>query len=303
MPPELQASFREASDGRQRLYLLHRPRAGVAVRGAVLYVHPWAEEMNKSRRMAALTARTLAEAGFHVLQIDLLGCGDSAGELADADWERWLADVTEAASWLQQQVPHQAPPTPSTVQTQSIQPAQPTPSVPLWLWGLRAGALLCSAAAARLPKPPHLLLWQPTPQGKTVLQQFLRLKAAAQLADGGGKAILEAARADLTAGRSVEVAGYRLPPALALGLQDATLSPPAVPADMQSPALIWLETSAQADPSLSPAALPALARWQAAGWRVHSACVGGPPFWQTTEIEDAPALSTATVQALLEATA
>lgn len=294
MPSELQASFREASDGRQRLYLLHHPPAGVAVRAAVLYVHPWAEEMNKSRRMAALTARALAEAGLCVLQIDLLGCGDSAGELADADWERWLADVTEAAAWLLWQLPPQAP------QPHSAQPKQ---SAPLWLWGLRASALLCSAAAARLPKPPHLLLWQPTPQGKTVLQQFLRLKAAARLADGGGKAILEAARADLTAGRSVEVAGYRLPPVLALGLQTATLSPPAVPADMQSPALIWLETSAQADPSLSPAAQPALASWQAAGWRVHSACVGGPPFWQTTEIEDAPALTTATVQALLEATA
>jgi hypothetical protein len=30
------------------------------VRGAVLYVPPWAEEMNKSRRMAALQSRALA---------------------------------------------------------------------------------------------------------------------------------------------------------------------------------------------------------------------------------------------------
>ena len=51
--------------------------------GAVLYVHPLAEEMNKSRRMAALQARALAASGWVVLQVDLFGCGDSDGDFGN----------------------------------------------------------------------------------------------------------------------------------------------------------------------------------------------------------------------------
>ena len=272
MLPPLDAFFQPAPDGGQRLYLHHTPPAGQALKGAVLYVHPWAEEMNKSRRMAALASRTLAADGWAVLQVDLLGCGDSSGDFGDAGWAAWVDDITRAAHWLQAR----------------------HPNVPLWLWGLRAGALLATAAAAGIGGPRNLLFWQPAQQGKALLQQFLRLKAAAQLADGGGKAILESARADLAAGRPVEVAGYLLPAALARGLEAATLNPPTTPPGR----LVWLEVSAQAEPTLAPAALAAWPRWQAAGWRVEGLAVPGPAFWQTTEIEEAPALLAATLAAL-----
>ena len=49
--------FLPTTDG-QRLCIHHSP-AGPA-RGAVLYLHPWAEEMNKARRVAALQSRALA---------------------------------------------------------------------------------------------------------------------------------------------------------------------------------------------------------------------------------------------------
>lgn len=275
MPPPLDAFFQPAPDGGQRLYLHHTPPAGQVLRGAVLYVHPWAEEMNKSRRMAALASRALAAQGWAVLQLDMLGCGDSAGDLGDATWDAWIDDITLAAHWLQ---------------------AHHT-GAPLWLWGLRSGALLASAAATRIGGPLNLLFWQPALQGKTLLQQFLRLKAAAQLADGGGKALLDTARADLAAGRLVEVAGYHLPAALAKGLEAATLVPPALGA-VAPGRLVWLEVSAQPEPTLAPAAQAAWPGWQAAGWQVQSHAVQGSAFWQTTEIEDAPALLAATVAAL-----
>ena len=130
-------------------------------------------------------------------------------------------------------------------------------------------------------------------------RQFLRLKAAAQLADGGGKAILEAARADLAAGRAVQVAGYTVNPALAQGLQVATLTPPvAKPAGRA----VWLEVSSQPDPTLAPATKAALPGWEAAGWSVEAQAVHGPPFWQTAEIEDAPTLVAATRDALTRET-
>jgi hypothetical protein len=60
----------------------------------------------------------------------------------------------------------------------------------------------------------------------------------------------------------------------------------------------WLEISAQAGLAAGPAARTALQRWQAAGWTVDMQTVAGPAFWQTTEIEEAPALIEATVSTL-----
>lgn len=265
--------------------VIHHPPAGGTPKALVLYVHPFAEEMNKARRMAAMQSRALAADGLAVLQIDLLGCGDSAGEFGDATWSHWVDDVVAAACWLQQQYPA----------------AKGDPAPPLWLWGLRAGSLLATAAAARLAEagtPSHLLFWQPTPAGKLLLQQFLRLKAAGELLAGQAKAAMDQLRTELTAGRAVEVAGYLLHPALCLGLEQATLQPPpALPPGQ----LVWLEVSPVEQPSLAPASAGTLAAWRAAGWDVQAQALRGPAFWQTTEIEDAPALIAATRSALAAA--
>ena len=97
----LDAFYLPATTG-QRFCLFHQPDGRRAWRGAVVYVHPFAEEMNRSRRMAALQARALAAAGFAVLQIDLHGCGDSSGDFGDASWEGWIEDVRLAAAWLRE---------------------------------------------------------------------------------------------------------------------------------------------------------------------------------------------------------
>ncbi|WP_326539115.1 hydrolase 2, exosortase A system-associated [Pseudorhodoferax sp.] len=271
----MQAFFLPAQPG-QRFCILHTPTAQPP-RGAVVYVHPFAEEMNKARRMAALQARALAQAGYVVLQIDLLGCGDSSGEFGDAGWSDWLQDVQSACGWL----------------------AERHPGLPLWLWGLRSGCLLAAQAAAQLALRCSFVFWAPTPSGKTVLQQFLRLKSAAALLDGSAKGVTEGLRRDLAAGQTVEIAGYGLSAALAQGLEQASLAPPAIPdAPAQRPRLLWLDLSTQETASLSPVAQKTLAQWQAAGHDVHSEVVLGPQFWQTTEIEDAPALLAATLAAM-----
>lgn len=256
----------------QRFCILHAPQPGPtgSARGAVVYVHPFAEEMNKSRRMAALQARALARQGFAVLQIDLLGCGDSSGDFADATWQDWLADVAEAASFLQRRF-----------------------DAPLWLWGLRAGCLLAAQAAAELPGPCHFLFWQAPASGKALLQQFLRLKVAGNMLDGKAKGAMEVLRAQLEAGRAVEVAGYTLGAALARGLEGAVLQPPAGAARLE-----WMDVSSLADAALAPAALRVLSQWRAAGCSVAEQIVAGPAFWHTTEIETAPTLIDAGCRAL-----
>ena len=255
--------------GGQRFCIHHSP-VGQA-RAAVLHVHPWAEEMNKSRRMAAMACRRLAGDGFAVLQLDLQGCGDSSSDFASASWAGWIDDLLLGVDWLRQT--HGA--------------------VPLWIWGHRAGALLAVQVAARLPVAPRLLFWQPTTSGKQVLQQFLRLKAAANLQQGDAKSALQQARSDLGAGCLVDIAGYTLAPALALGLEQAMLEPPE-----ETTQVLWLEVSTRTPPALLPASVAAVERWRGAGHEVDASAVTGPTFWQTQEIEDAPALLDATAVAL-----
>ena len=317
--PEARALFLgpEAGFDGQR-FCIHHPPHGRTLAGRVVYVHPFAEEMNKSRHMAALQSRALAQAGFNVLQIDLLGCGDSSGDFADARWQAWVDDVVQACAWLERQG-----------------------AAPLWLWGARAGCLLAVEAARRLAAPCNFLFWQPTPSGRLALQQFMRLKLAADMLAGQSKGAVDALRAQLAANSAIDVAGYRLAPALASGLEAASLQPPvadppvAAPAEVASaevasakvasaevaPAEVahalaaprsttrtgaatgrveWLEVQARAEPTIAPASMPALQAWREAGFTVRSQAVSGPAFWQAAEAETAPQLIAATLAALVD---
>ena len=269
VPP--QAFFLPIDSGRrgQRFCLFHEA-VGTSTRGTVVYVHPFAEEMNKSRRMASIQARALSQAGYSVLQMDLLGCGDSSGDFSDATWQDWVADVVEASQWLQHRE-----------------------AAPLWLWGLRAGCLVATAAANELSVPCQLLFWQAPSAGNTLLQQFLRLKSVGDMLEGKAKGAMESIRQQLAAGSSVNVAGYTLAPGLAAGLDTATLGAP-----LRCGRVEWIELSTRADAVLLPVSERTLARWQEAGVSVRSHIVTGPAFWQTTEIEDVPGLIDATLAAL-----
>lgn len=255
----------------QRFCLFHSA-AGETTRGAVLYVHPFAEEMNKARRMASLQSRALAAAGFDVLQIDLLGCGDSAGDFGDATWQAWQGDIVDAYRYLRQHS-----------------------KAPLILWGLRAGCLVLASAACQLPETADFIFWQPVVSGKQHWQQFLRLKMAGDLGVGQAKAIGEQLRQQLLAGEAVEIAGYQVCADLANGLEAAELAPPT----NGSGRVVWLETSLRDEASLTPVAQQCIERWRSAGFSVEAAVVRAPAFWQTTEIEDAPGLISATLAAVV----
>ncbi len=274
-PPERpalpQAFFLPAAQGAR--FAVFHPAQGAVARGSVLYLHPFAEELNATRRVVARQARALAQAGHAVLQIDLLGCGDSFGELADATWTAWREDARAAHAWLKDQVPG-----------------------PRWLWGMRAGALLAAELAAVEPEPVNLLFWQPAASGQQVLRQFLRLHAAGQWLGESGSAPKTTAPAQaLAAGETVDIAGYRITPALAQGLGATQLRAPQGPAPGR---LVWLEASPQAEPALGPASEAQLSAWRAAGWQVQAQAVSAPPFWQTVGTDEAPRLASATLACL-----
>jgi exosortase A-associated hydrolase 1/exosortase A-associated hydrolase 2 len=259
--------FLETLDG-PRFCLFHPPAGDC--RGALVYLHPFAEELNRTRRMAAVGARRLAAQGVAVLQIDLHGCGDSADDFGDASWDGWKRDVAAATAWLRARV-----------------------NGPVGLWGLRLGALL-ALDCARDPAiaPDRLLLWQPVTNGAAYLTQFLRLRLAGEmLQDKGEKsgASTDTLRAQLRAGESLEVAGYRLAPALALAidaLDGAKMAPPCP--------VYWCELTAAPDRPLPPAGARVAAAWREQGSKVDVHLAQGPQFWATPEIEEAPALADTT---------
>ncbi|HEY9550049.1 MAG TPA: hypothetical protein VIR45_11165, partial [Kiloniellaceae bacterium] len=79
------------------LFAVHHAAAPASRQGlGLVYLPPFAEEMNRSRRMAALQARRLAALGVDDLLLDPFGTGDSAGDFGDARWEIWREDARTA---------------------------------------------------------------------------------------------------------------------------------------------------------------------------------------------------------------
>lgn len=250
--------------GAGQRYCIYQPAAGAA--HAVLFVPPFGEELNRSRRMLALQARALARRGIASLRIDLDGCGDSSGEFEDARWEQWRADLAAAAGWLQAQG-----------------------HTSLSLVGLRLGCLLALDAAGQFPLAPRkMVLWQLPASGQHYLTQWLRLRSAnAMMGDNAAQESPQALRQRLQQGEAIEVGGYLLAPALAAavdGLQVPTPPCPVHSMDIVQP------------PAQAP--LPATAR-QCAAWPGSTlTCVQGPPFWTTAEMTECPTLVEATCNTL-----
>ena len=260
--PPAQAFFLDAAPGKR--FCLYHPPQGTP-RGAVLHVPAHAEEMNKSRRMVARQARLLAAQGLGVLQLDLYGCGDSAGLSGDARWEIWRQDVLLALDWL-----HAAAPG------------------PLSLWGLRLGALLALDAAQHRTDLAAVLLWQPVTDGAAYLTQFLRLRLAADMLNAGAGAVgsTDALRRQLAGGASLDIAGHTLSPGLASAIESAAID------DLAAPAcpVHWLDLAPQPGRAFAPARAAGAARLSGRGWLLDTAVVQGPAFWASQEIAEAPAL-------------
>lgn len=265
-----EAFFLATAQG-ERFCLYHAPQG--SCRGALVYVHPFAEEMNKARRMAALQARALAARGYGVLLIDLHGCGDSDGDFSDARWQGWKDDLAAASAWLLARL-----------------------DCPVGLWGLRLGALLALDYARGAAQPvAQLVLWQPVTDGALFLTQFLRLRLAGAMLDqgaaaGGGTAAL---RATLAAGDALEVAGYLLAPGLASALDTLDAGKLAPPCPTH-----WLEIVASAERGLPPGAARIRAAWERDGAPPMVRTVACAPFWATQESAECPALIDATIAAL-----
>jgi exosortase A-associated hydrolase 2 len=243
----------------------HLPRDPAAIRGHVLLVPPFNEEMNRCRSMMTLQAQAFALLGYGTLVVDLHGTGDSEGEFRDARWELWLDDLQAMHQWLQDQ-----------------------PGGCRALLGIRLGAILAAQLLSRLQAADTaLMFWQPVLDGKTHLTQFLRVRMAAQLDRPNlPKETTASMRQQFAAGENVEVAGYEIHPDLARALDGARL------ADFRPPSgtrVAWLERMAGEAAELSPVNKKLVDDWTVAGVALEILMFPGPAFWEVHERVTAPA--------------
>ena len=234
---------------------------------SLVYVPPFAEEMNRARRMSALQARRLSELGIDVLLLDPFGTGDSEGDFGDARWDIWCDDVRTAMNWMVART-----------------------NAPVGLWGLRLGALLAADVASRHPIE-RLVLWQPVLSGDSYLTQFLRLRLAATMNMGDHRESTKTLRERLAQRQTLEIAGYHLAPELANAIASRTFRD--LVETNQASDINWLEVTTDLSGNFSPASqkvLDALTRPN----RVTAKVVTGQPFWLAQEITLVPELLSAT---------
>jgi exosortase A-associated hydrolase 2 len=243
--------------------LYHHPTDPAGCRGGVLYVHPFANEMNYTRRAAALLARALAGRGWGVLQVDLFGCGDSDGDFRDASWEIWIDDLTTAFGWLQERV-----------------------SGRVGLVGIRLGGLLALDFASRARrKIDRVLLWHPVENGQQMMTDFLRLRI---LSDAIGERVGEPTttqelRQKIYSGEPVEVLGYEIMPHLGQAIEEIQIAPLGLAA---ATPIRWVEVVPGVGDLGRPLAQTIVHAWQAAGREAALHLVAGRPFWSSPRIQD-----------------
>ena len=215
--------------------------------------------MNRSRRMAALLGRALAERGCTTVILDPFGTGDSGGDFSEARWQTWLEDCRAALDWL---------------------PGQGHERI--HLIGLRGGANLALAAAARgMPNVVGLVLWQPLLSGKLFLNQWLRVRVAGNLGSAEqDQETTGSLRDRLRDGETLEVAGYALTPALAGDIEGLELVEAAK--DVGAP-MLWLELAGDGAAEPPPASARALQALAEAGREIAYERIQGEPFWSIEE--------------------
>ena len=235
------------------------------LKGSILYLPPFAEEMNRCRTTAAHQARNFSRLGYATLLLDPYGTGDSQGDFNETSWTVWLDDVKNAADWLRTRT-----------------------NTDITLWGCRLGALLAANMADQHPNEfQKLLLWQPVLDGKMFLTQYLRLRVAFLMDNGLPPETTESMRNAMRAGESVEVAGYALSPQLASDLDEKRLIEFS---NLKNLNVKWFEHVAESGKPITLISKKVIATLQNKKCDVSVHTFIGPQIWQLQKRDEIPNL-------------
>lgn len=180
------AFFLPSSSG--QLFCLHyMPEKDL--RSHVLIFPPFAEELNKCRRLLSTTASLLARSGFSVMLVDLYGTGDSEGNFEQSSWNIWKSDMYSAISFL--------------LEYQNL---------PINFLTVRLGTLLAfdllNDEKYKLPSISNFVAWQPIFNTQKYLKQFLRIQLVANLLSSTPIKTTEAIKKIIYQDGQMEIGGY-----------------------------------------------------------------------------------------------
>lgn len=248
----------------ERVFTLQFAPAG-DIQGHILYLPPFAEEMNRCRTAVADQARAFAAQGFACTMIDFFGTGDSEGLLQDASLGAWQDNIRCVIAQLQQESP-----------------------APLILWGLRLGGLIALDYAARGEHAVRdIILWQPVTGAAVFVNQMLRQRIAMLSMRGLPPEKTGEIRERLAQGEQVEIAGYVVSGQLVAELEALDIADLGA---LCSGRIHWLEHVPEAGRDFGPAAGKALATLQAQGNTIAAQTFTGPQIWQVANRESADEL-------------
>lgn len=192
-------------------------------RPSLLFIPPFAEEANKSRHMLSALGRTLAQNGIQTTILDLFGCGDSEGDIDQANLRIWHQDINKTIQHMQRQTAN------------------------ISIGGLRLGATIALDFLATSKQPADkILIWQPVLKGEQFIKQFIRIKLAGSIATISASTSTTEIIAELEKGNIQEIAGYSITKELFQGINKLNCLNRDIPTDTQ---LHLLEINPGATPS------------------------------------------------------
>ena len=185
---------------------------------SVIFVPPFAEEMNRSKRMYVLCARLLADAGIHSICFDFAGTGDSSGEWGDFDYSDWKNNLINVYQYAKKSTPNVS------------------------LITLRDSALisldLIKQAEIQVNK---CVLWDPMDSGEVLTRQLIRMKIANAMTSDFKKITTQEVLDGIEQAGYLEVAGYHISSDLMTSLKSQKISD-SIEAVLTSTSLHWMTT-------------------------------------------------------------
>ena len=259
-----------SSPNKSQFFLAHySPKAGNSGK-AVILVPPFAEELNRSKRMYVLCARQLAAVGMDVFCFDFVGTGDSYGEWGTYSWSDWQQNLVNV-----------------------YQHIQASWSDDISVITLRLGALIVSEAIVRSQLQfSKCLFWDPVEDGENYTRQLIRLKIAAAMSEDDQAVTTKEVMADIDMHGFLEVGGYCITADLLDSIRQAKLKNE-IDKLINATQLHWmvLKNTGQSNLVAYPTSVPEALRDQ-----VNMHMIQDTRFWMQQEVTIAPALLDKTVE-------
>jgi exosortase A-associated hydrolase 2 len=228
----------------------------------ILIIPPFAEEMNKSRRMMSTLLATAARDDITGYLFDLYGTGDSEGDFCDATWQRWLDNVFEM-------IVH-------CCKTQGVKS--------LSIVAIRSGALLLndlinrdSSRLTTYLKDIHY--WCPVINSAQFVNQLFRVCLASNMLKKNAKSTIAELFQLLEEDGWIDIAGYRLNSELVRSIKEAN----EYVSDTNVEARFFFYELTKSGVR-SPAFLNYIKRIEDEHVSVTSKSITGLPFWNSQEI-------------------